>query len=43
MKDKTYTVKSGDTLQKIAKMHNTTVKELASKNNIKDANKISVG
>jgi murein DD-endopeptidase MepM/ murein hydrolase activator NlpD len=38
-----YTVKSGDTLSKIAKQHKTTVAELVKLNNIKDANKINVG
>ena len=39
----TYTVKKGDTLSAIAKKFNTTVAKLQSLNNIKDANKISVG
>lgn len=41
--EKTYTVKAGDTLSKIAKMFKTTVKDLAKKNGIKDVNKIYVG
>ena len=40
---KTYTVKSGDTLSEIAKKYNTTVDNLASKNGIKDKNKIYIG
>lgn len=42
---KTYTVKKGDTLSKIAKLHNTTVKKLQESNPslISDVNKISVG
>lgn len=40
---KTYTVKSGDNLTKIAKQFNTTVDSLVSKNGIKDKNKIYVG
>lgn len=39
----TYTVKKGDTLSAIAKKYNTTVKKLASLNNIKNVNKIYVG
>lgn len=39
----TYTVKSGDTLSAIAKKQGVTVANLVSWNNIKDANKISVG
>lgn len=42
-KSKTYTVRAGDTLSSIAKKHNTTVAALASKNNIKNINKIYVG
>ena len=42
-KDSEYIVKKGDTLTKIAKKYKTTVKELVSKNNIKDKNKIYVG
>ena len=38
-----YTIKQGDTLSAIAKRNNTTVANLASSNNIKDANKINVG
>lgn len=40
---RTYTVKSGDNLTKIAKQFNTTVDSLVSKNGIKDKNKIYVG
>lgn len=40
---KTYTVKSGDTLTKIASQNNTTVAALVKINNIKNANLISVG
>ena len=40
---RTYTVKSGDTLSGIAKRLHTTVKNLQSKNNIKDADKIKSG
>ena len=39
----TYTVQAGDNLTKIAKAHNTTVEELARKNNIQDVNKILIG
>lgn len=39
----TYTVQAGDNLTKIAKAHNTTVEELARKNNISDPNKILIG
>ena len=39
----TYTVKSGDTLSKIATQHKTTVAVLVSLNAIKDASKINVG
>ncbi len=39
----TYTIKSGDTLSGIAKRLHTTVKNLQSKNNIKDADKIKSG
>ena len=38
----TYTVKKGDTLTAIAKKYNTTVKNLASLNGIKNVNKIQV-
>ena len=38
-----YTVKKGDTLSGIAKKYNTTVKQLAEWNNIKDVNKIVTG
>lgn len=38
-----YTVKSGDTLGKIANQYNTTANKIAKDNNIKDANKIYVG
>lgn len=38
-----YTVKSGDTLSKIAKVYNTTVAKLQDANGIKNANKIYVG
>ena len=38
-----YVIKKGDTLSGIAKKFNTTVKELARKNNIKDINKIYAG
>ena len=40
---KTYTVKAGDTLGKIAEANLTTVKALAAKNNIADPNSIRVG
>lgn len=39
----TVTVKSGDTLGKLAKRYDTTVEELARENNIKDVNKIQAG
>lgn len=39
----TYTVKSGDSLSKIASKYKTTVKKLQEANNIKNANKISIG
>lgn len=42
-KDKTYVVKSGDTLQKIAKANKTTVDALVKKNSIKDPDKIKIG
>jgi len=38
-----YTVQPHDTLTKIAKAHNTTISELARKNNITDVNKIEIG
>ena len=38
-----YTVKSGDTLSKIAKKYNTTYQKIAKDNNIKNPNKIYVG
>src|SRR5574343_1722979 len=38
-----YTVKSGDTLDKIAKKHGTTYQEIAKVNMIADPNKIEVG
>ena len=38
-----YIVKSGDTLDKIAKKHNTTVKKIMQNNNIKNPNMIKVG
>ncbi len=41
--DKVYTVQSGDTLSKIAKMYNTTVGDLVAKNNISNPNLIYVG
>lgn len=40
---KTHTVKSGDTLSKIASKHKTTVAALTALNNIKNANLIKVG
>lgn len=40
---KTYTVKSGDTLSKIANKYNTTVAKLVKDNNIQNANLIYVG
>lgn len=39
----TYTVKSGDTLNKIAQQHETTVEEIANQNNISNVNLIYVG
>jgi len=42
-KTTTYTVKSGDTLSKIATQHKTTVAALVKLNEIKDASKINVG
>ena len=39
----TYIVKKGDTLTRIAKMHNTTVRELVSLNGIANPNIICVG
>lgn len=41
--DKTYTVKSGDTLTAIAKEYNTTINELKEKNGIKNIDLIYVG
>lgn len=41
--DRIYTVQQGDTLSKIAKMYNTTVGDLATKNNISNPNLILVG
>ena len=41
--EKTYVVKKGDTLTKIAKMYGTTVPKLKNYNNIKNANLIYVG
>ena len=41
--NKTYTVKSGDTLSGIALKFGSTVKKLQDKNGIKDANKIYIG
>ena len=38
-----YTVKSGDTLYKIATMYNTTVAKIAAANNIANVNSIYVG
>lgn len=42
-KDIIYTVKSGDTLTKIANQYGTTIKRIANDNNIKNINKIYVG
>ena len=42
-KEVTYIVKKGDTLSEIAKRFNTTVSAIATKNNIKNVNKIYVG
>lgn len=42
-KNEYYTVKSGDSLSKIAKQYKTTVSELAKLNNIKNVNIISIG
>lgn len=41
--DRIYTVQAGDTLSKIAKMYNTTVGDLVTKNNISNPNLIIVG
>ena len=41
--ENTYTVKPGDTLSKIAKVHNTTVDSLVRLNNIKNPNVINIG
>ena len=38
-----HTIKSGDTLSKIAKQYKTTVDKIAKDNNIKDTNKIRIG
>lgn len=38
----TYTVKSGDTLNKIAQSHNTTIEEIANQNSIQNVNLIYV-
>ena len=40
--EKTYTVKSGDTLYSIARKYNTTVSELINRNNLKTSN-LSIG
>lgn len=40
---KTYTVKSGDNLTKIAKLNKTTVDDIVAKNGIKDRNKLKIG
>jgi len=42
-KPKTYTVKSGDTLIKIAKKHKVTVAKLTCLNRIKNPNNVAVG
>jgi hypothetical protein len=42
-KPKTYTVKTGDTLIKIAKRHKTTVAKIQCLNHIKNANNVAVG
>ena len=42
-KEITYTVKAGDTLGVIASRHNTSIQNIASKNNIKNVNLIYVG
>jgi len=42
-KTQSYTVKSGDSLSKIAKKYGTTVANIAKKNNIKNVNTIAVG
>lgn len=42
-KEKTYIVKKGDNLTKIAKMYNTTVNNLVKLNNIKNPNLIYIG
>ena len=43
LKSDIYIVKKGDTLSKIAKEHNTTIKELVKKNNIKNPDLIYIG
>lgn len=43
MKATTYTIRKGDTLEKLAKMFGTTVKALQKKNGIKNANRIVAG
>ena len=40
---KTYIVKAGDNLTKIAKLNKTTVDALVAKNGIKDPNKLQIG
>lgn len=41
--ERTYIVKYGDTLTKIAKLYGTTITKLVKDNNISNANKIRVG
>jgi len=43
MQYKTYTIKEGDTLSKIAKANNTTISEILENNNITNPNKIRAG